>query len=108
MIEDNVAVYCETEEESYLFLEWLVNNTNIQWSDGSYVNPKEDAVNGMTGYVITYNKLYFSGIKCDFNKFAAHYRSQFIVFKASDIISKLYNMPSKESLMDFLIGEENV
>lgn len=67
----------------------------------------------MSGYIIQDNKLYFAGIKCDFNKFEAYYKfstnysEQLIVFNFSDIICKLYNMPSKESLMDFLRGEEN-
>lgn len=114
MIENNVAVYCETKEDAYLFLEWLVNNTNILWGDGSCIDPKEkDEIRYMSGYVIQNNRLYFSAMECDFNsfkvnyKFSANYSREFTVINVSDIIGKFYNMPSKESLMDFLCGEEN-
>lgn len=107
MIENNIAVYCETKEDAYLFLEWLVKNTNIQWSSGRYVNPTIECYERV-GYFIIGNKLYVTEPQENYIRFIEYYGDEYPIFKTSDIISKFYNMPSKESLMDFLIGEENV
>ena len=105
---DNVIIYCGSREKLISVLEYLEEYTDILWRSGKQPLKLKDHLLDINVLIIKDGILAYDRSVHTYHDFIYNKTiNNLTKISAMELFGFCYNMPSKESLMDFLCGEEN-